>query len=566
MIFGHYALAIEPLKRAELHLPSHKGLMRSLSHVYEELHDFESSLEYTKRLKKSDAEEDEDEFMWLMDTVLREGKCYKELKQFASAASCFQEFLTQRFAFEIGNEHSHAVSSLFTCYIELGENQSIIDMLQRWAHSKGENPEFLQWIKITTLHDNIHDCIILAAKRANAVESVHDIYSRALSELTLEDPNTYLIDWAKRQLRHFEAILMSHGSQQYDDHEKGIILWEKIIEDARSDHSDLGRWTIHRASQLLAQCLLDSATVDDPSLLSTEKMEKYATKLRKLLALDHPSIHLAQEGQKDLRLCSIRLSVLKNDHETALIEAKDRLIRVFDEWPDDPEDKSLQLRFQNLASTLTALDDDENAIAAWQAVKHKASPETVSAPIDKAPTSLDELRSWMKARTDSKAEPTFYISEYHCDACSTAWDKVLADVWTCKHCLCVQLCANCFQKRGDDGFPFLLCKRSHEMLYLPPIDPSRWKDMSPDTITVNNQVIPRSQWLDQLREKYGVTQSQINEWKLLNARRMDASVRIAGYMFRWFKKVKSRSKSSDADLILPNLIAKTSPRFAVRNI
>jgi hypothetical protein len=76
-----------------------------------------------------------------------------------------------------------------------------------------------------------------------------------------------------------------------------------------------------------------------------------------------------RQGYFDPRLCLARLYCLKKDYDSASLQAQARLCSVFDKWPKATDDNSLPLRFSNLAQTLTVLDKDVDAVAAWQAIK-----------------------------------------------------------------------------------------------------------------------------------------------------------------------------------------------------
>ncbi|KAF1358278.1 hypothetical protein EJ07DRAFT_179983 [Lizonia empirigonia] len=232
------------------------------------------------------------------------------------------------------------------------------------------------------------------------------------------------------------------------------------------------------------------------------------------------------------------------------------VIRVFDKWPEDTDDGSLQLRFQNLAQTLTVLDKDVDAVAVWQAVKPQKLqyPVTMDAKASDGqqiagsssgaiqsngtPVAVaDKIPEAASADTSTNPTPKAYISGYTCDGCyETQWEDMLADCWVCKNCLCVQLCPPCYEKLQADNGP-LVCNKDHKMLYLPPFEKSLWQSTAPDMVIVNKQPVPRLQWLNGIRDEYQVQREQIDILKIEKARELKAATCIAKQILRWRRRL-----------------------------
>jgi sulfur carrier protein ThiS len=120
---------------------------------------------------------------------------------------------------------------------------------------------------------------------------------------------------------------------------------------------------------------------------------------------------------------------------------------------------------------------------------------------------------------------------------------MLVDCYVCKHCLDTQLCSGCYKKLQNDKLGPPVCNKDHTMLYLPPFDQGKWQGMSPNIVIVNGQLIPRSQWLNKIRDEYGMQQEQIDMIKLQRVRELKA---VSG-ITRQILRLQMRDKKKRAE-------------------
>lgn len=256
----------------------------------------------------------------------------------------------------------------------------------------------------------------------------------------------------------------------------------------------------------------------------------------------------------DPRLCLIRLRHVSGNPDLALVEAQDRFCSIFDNWPRDEDDGSLQLRFMNLAQTLNVLDKNSDAVAAWQArmPEEQQEPKIPNAEVE----GVDPPESHVRLSESSSATPhssfqelscsvddvpKAYIWDFFCDGgCETRWKNMLIDCYVCKHCLAVHLCSSCFNKLQDGELSSLICNKDHKMLYLPPFDQSKQRIMLSDMVIVDGQPVPRSQWLNKIRDEFGMQQEQIDMIKLQKARELKAASRIAMHVLKLQNRFKKK--------------------------
>ncbi|KAH7393086.1 hypothetical protein BKA66DRAFT_567805 [Pyrenochaeta sp. MPI-SDFR-AT-0127] len=572
----HYKEALVKYKEAEPHLPNNWGLLMGMARTYENLKDYHSALEYIHKMKALrdqliDTDNSYKEIYWEY-VLLNEAECHRHCKEYDLAANCYRNILDQTVEAESypGQVHTTAVSGLFTSWNEAKAYQSIIDLVKEWRDAKEEDRGISHWLGITVFHDDIHGCIITAAKELDVVQEVCGMYTQAIDRMPLskgpadDKQETERINSIKGQLRYFQAAIMFHGSRSENDHDQGLQFWEEIIQTSENTGWS---WLAYNTVNRFARCLLDKAAIGASEPESSKVSESYAKRLEALSRMNIQVIRDSRQGQKDPRLCLARLRLLEGNSELAHEEARGRLRSVFDDWPEDDNDDSLELRFQNLAQTLNVLDDDNNAIAAWQATKPRQTEQSVT---EKEPASdTAQAATTGTTNSDSKpvpaevgdseetkeeaasvdAKPDAYIRGYYCDAnCGTSWGDVLADCWACKHCLCVQLCSGCYEKLQADHLHPLICNKGHKLLYLPPFNQALWASTPPDMVVVGGQTIPRKQWLNQIRDDWGVQQEQIDSFKLETARRLKAASCIAFYMLRWHRKYK-KAKAGESPKI-----------------
>ncbi|KAF2622483.1 hypothetical protein BU25DRAFT_377630 [Macroventuria anomochaeta] len=564
LTFQHYREAIRAFEEAEQHPRTSWGVALGLSRAHEQLKDFHAALQYIQKFKSFNGpsfEIDKEYRLAYWSVLLAEGDCYRQCQDYDPAVKCFRDILDQDVDAELwpGSVHEHALSGLFTTWTEMKSYRSITDFMRSWRNAENKERGLIYWFQKTARVDKIHGCIIVAAKHVEAVEEICSLYQdvidhMAASTSTIDDQGDGLDPYIRGQLQYFQAALRFHGSRSQHNHDRGIQLWEEIIR--RSDDPSSSWWTAYNASRKLAPCLLDKAVTETPAA-SSSPSESYVSKLEALAKLNNTVIRNNRQGQTDPRLCLTRLYRLKGNHQSAFAEAQARLCSVFDKWPEDANDDSLQLRFQNLAQTLTVLDKDIDAVAAWQATSSHQSqkPCTTDAsatdalkpanpnssgvhPVPPLATSVDKAENDPGVFTSVDATPKAYISGYDCDGeCETQWKDMLADCWVCKHCLCVQLCSACYGKLQADDLHPLICNKEHKLLYLPPFDQNMWQSISSDMIIIDKQPVPRLQWLNKIRDEYGVQQEQIDMLKIEKARELKAATCIARHILRWRRKL-----------------------------
>jgi tetratricopeptide (TPR) repeat protein len=575
IVFEHYKEAIVALEKAELKPQTNWGLFFNLAKAHENERNHRTALKYIqdfKSLSNLFLETDDPYKTAYWELLLAEGNCHRQCHDYNLAVKSLQDLLDQDIDKDSGMRwlHLDALSGLFTTWTEAKEYRSIIDFVRSWkdATAQSRGPTYL--LRRAAYEDVFHTSIIVAAKHTGAVEEIISLYQKAIdyklqNSSTVDEQEMDTSAEATEQLQYFQAVLRFHGSGSRHDQHRSLQYWEEIVQ--RSDENPTLYFTARSACCRLAPTLLDKAVAE---LLTAQlsSAENYTNRLEKFANLNTTVVCHLRQGSSDPRLCLARLYCLKKDQVSASMQAQARLCSVFDKWPEVTDDHSLPLRFSNLAQTLTVLDKDVDAVAAWQAIKPygilytsivnadvpvtgeltQPSSEvtnTVGVPLTSDKKSEDDPDASSSITTTTKA----YISGYSCDGyCGTGWKDVLADCWVCKHCLCVQFCSECHRKLLADELHPLICNKNHKMLFLPPFDWKAWRTMPAHMMTVDKHLVPRSEWIERIRKEYNVQQEQIDFIKMEKARELKAASVIAVRWRNRLQKIRARKPSATPTL------------------
>jgi hypothetical protein len=374
--FEHHKEAIVALEKAEQNSQKSWGLYVNLARAHESEKNHRMALKYIQDFKSfgDPSIEAEDGYKdTYYDLLLLEGTCHRECHDHESAVKSFQELLGQVVDEDSGMSWTHirAVAELFTTWSEMKNYQSITNFILNRKDAPAQSHDTTYLLREAAYYEDLHTSIIVAAKYAGVVEKVISVYQEAidykpLDPSTADGPKIDSSAEATESLRYFQAVLRFHGSEHQHDQHRSIQYWEEVVR--RSDEISASYTTAYTASRKLASILLDKA-VAELATASSDSSENYINRLEKLANLNTTLICDLRQGYLDPRLCLARLYHLKKDQASAFVQVRARLCSVFDKWPEVPGDDSSRLRFSNLAQTLTVLDKDIDAVAAWQAIK-----------------------------------------------------------------------------------------------------------------------------------------------------------------------------------------------------
>ncbi|KAI4914274.1 uncharacterized protein J4E92_009688 [Alternaria infectoria] len=563
MVFEHYKEAIVALERVKQQSLTSWGLFFNLAIAHENQKNHRTALGYIqnfKSLSEMFLETDDSYKGAYWDMLKSEGNCYRECHEYDMAVQSYQEILSQNFSEASGMSSLHldALLGLFKTWTDAKSSRFIIDLIRSWKDATAKGRGSTYWLRRASREDALHTCIIVAAKQVGAAEEIIYLYQEAIDHKPLDEPAVEgepgmdISAEATAQLQYFQAVLISYGRGSNNDHHQSIKCWEDIV--LQSDNNPASYMTAWNATRKLASSLLEKAFAETLPALSSSS-EDYIGRLKNLANSNTRIICYLRQGSCDPSICLARLYYVKEDHTSASTQAQARLCSVFDKWPESTDDASLRMRFSSLAATLTVLDKDADAIAAWQAIgpyqpsnamvakadapgTEELTQSTPEGPYtDSVPAENDKKSEDIPAAASSSTTTTkAYVSGYLCDgSCGVEWTDVMADCWACKHCLCVQLCPGCYKKLLDDDLQPLICNKDHKMLYIPPFDWEAWRTIPADMMTVDNKPVHRKDWVDKIRKEYNVQQDEIDFIKIEKARGLKAASVIA---VRWRNRLQ----------------------------
>lgn len=556
---GHYKQAIVAFKEAKSYFQNNWDLIFGLATAFGQLNDPRASLEYIHKFKAlSNQYEKSDkgyrDAHWKV--LFAEGDCYKQLEDLVSAVNIYTSILSKEWGEDPNSNgiRTRAILRLFEIWSQAESFALIIDLVRGWRKADDKGRDYTYWLSKIASSEKIHGHIIVPSKHTGSVDEMCDLYQAAIDYLTSElnaskKPHDMYPLFVGPYLQYFQAALRVHASTSEIDHDRGIRHLENIVRSADGVPGVPGELrTIDQASQILAPLLLDKATADHslPSLSSPSG--SYVSRLEALTET-RPDLSHGYQALFDPRLCLARLYHLKGDCDLASVQAQERLCSVFDKWPGDPFDVSLELRYKSLAPTLTVLDKDADAIAAWQAIRPYATTDSLAIMNDKVNEVEEVFNNEGTTRVPIGRGPKSkaYITMYGCDGrCGTWWIGVLTEIYVCKNCYCVQLCPSCYTKLQDDKLNPMVCNKSHKMLYLPAFDKALWHTLPADMMIVDGKPVARVDWVNKLRDEYQVQQEQIEMIKINKARELKARTCIARYVIRWRRRLYSLRAAKEA--------------------
>ena len=249
-----------------------------------------------------------------------------------------------------------------------------------------------------------------------------------------------------------------------------------------------------------------------------------------------------------------------------------------------------------LAHTFTAINDDENALAAWSLLApYPAQPVTIedegkSVALNDETDADNHSRNENRQATagadvdsdsdndneaDSEDEPSTTTDESDgsdeegenaaeiprdqsqeaapeqvsklsgwlnstCDGCDSPWSYV-DDIYCCRDCLDVQFDKKCYPKLKAGLLNKAVCHPEHELLHIPPFDEAKWRQLvSKDAMEVGGKEIPRLVWLAAIRETWGVTLETLKREE-----EETSAAAIIGEQWKAYQAKKSQQKDVD---------------------
>lgn len=438
------------------------------------------------------------------EILLQEGRCQYEIKDFEAAAKNLSEVVRA----ELASPQSRraVVDQWRSCKPTLCSQalQVLVGIWLETSQWEAITTELLVWLDISVLgtaqiiafHDyceraRFKPTIIEAAWYTGSWKQIHALFRASIEELSdlLDDADAECI----RDLRSSDAKLLLHCSDNSSDHESAVMNLESNMQAAMLRHGMPGSLD----EEELALFLVEKAREERSNDLHAASAGRYTRRLQKLADRERTLL-----GHTFTRVLA-RLRIYEGKVEEARSCLLDVMQLALRAWSGENEFGCLR---DHLARILRTVDDRPNALAC-QAQSWPFNPPK-------------RLQRAVSLRMECNAHHGSVKAE---------------DIYWCQDCYDTRLCPECHQRCMDGKLCPMICRKWHGHIHITPEDVAQQAAAGPGMISVNGEVIPLKQWLDQLRVDWKLDPESIRQREEQKEREAEASQFIGN----WWKKQKA---------------------------
>lgn len=286
-----------------------------------------------------------------------------QLKDFAAAELTYKKLLKEGLTKDTFEAFARKAVLLISLALnEQSKYQETMDLLT--SLEQHTDPEAGNWLSVLLQFyagtDDLHDRIFEAAHNSNQLNAVTEKYRQAVENIHTDKTKIgmYL------HLRYWLAALMwSHQSRE--EKEAALDMWEDIMNIELPEGTDddyMVSWARSLTAPRFARTLLDSAKQAGLTMPLNPAAEAYAMRLEKLT---HGDPDYVRGSWDDVRISLGRLHHLAGDEVRAKSIVRE-IMKTGLQSAAEHTSVSLMSGMYRVAVVLQALDDDDNAIAAWR--------------------------------------------------------------------------------------------------------------------------------------------------------------------------------------------------------
>jgi tetratricopeptide (TPR) repeat protein len=529
------------------------GVLLLKANIHDNLKQFQEAIDSLARFKDLapkllDADVEYTEVYW-NDVIMLEGNCHRSAKNFEAAAACYHSLVRRKKddakAMELSQD---AAATLIEMWETIKDYQAIINLVLAWKEGDIGSRDFGLWFEGLAPRIEFNSCLIAAAKQTDHFHTLNQLYEEILQRLRLAAvKNTSDIG----AIRYSQGLLLYHAHPDSGGREMALDSWEKLLQEDQDERKPT--WILYQTNQTLAQSILDIVYVEKPAVPQTAQ---YIDRLQALIDQESSIRQDQKLSNTDPRLMLARLYKLIGNDERARAVAREKLRDIFDDWEGVTDDTFADsVRCMRLAVALMVIDDDVNALAAWQLWQPRpiqatggtsAKTDTPNEPIE---NSADQDTAKHAASDDDHAcDPPESKKSENCDAVAdndlvgeyslwcTNCDKAFpyaGGQHFCKHCMDCKFCTECYEKLQDGALRPLMCNKDHVFLHVPPFDRQVWEKTPLDMMYVGSEKVLRKAWLDGLRAQWNLVQETINDENEKYKTEVLASRTLAKAIVKW---------------------------------
>jgi hypothetical protein len=441
---------------------------------------------------------------------------YREVKRYEEALEIFDESLKEN----PDGYFLYKEKILLFCSME--NYQRIFGLLQELStqrDAEGISKRSRLW-HLNAFVDPLYQSCLLAAKVTNQIPLLVSILRQAAKD-TLEPSYVPLAG----SLKGFWRVTNTFFADEYawpiakTDEEKSIVVesWERNAHEA-------GVLGITNLRQLIGKHLAQ---------VYVDRMRQFSPEAPEVQSIINKLSDLAFEDSAEQEqwviglntgLLLARYESVQGNEEGAMKVTRGIVKVGLDLLSDEDPDNDWQ-GYSRLAAALMYCGDDENALAAWSLIRpmeyDEKKGETAAARnaehVNGAPTTNgdskgeeDPKSTAVKAEAGENAVggepagPLSYMCDGDCDP-TTSWTYA-NDIYVCKDCLDVMFDEKCLGLLKAGKLTVNVCNPKHEFLHVPKWDLEEAEKRGTDHVRLRGEKVPVSEWLNQLRKKWGFEQ------------------------------------------------------------
>ncbi|KAK4498417.1 hypothetical protein PRZ48_011075 [Zasmidium cellare] len=479
--------ALRLLEKLELETPDNWTFLRFMGETHTDSH---KGLRYLQRFREHEVRllnSDPRYTLSYWDAYYVEGKTYSRLDDLQSATSCWETLVAYHVEEDeyLRTSQANAVTRLFQVWCKQKAHRKVIEMMARWEASKDIARGLRYWLPLVGFP--FHTLVITAAAETGSAQRVFQMYSYATAQPLPEQKLSVL--------RYISGAVLYYASTQTEHQDSAIQIWEELVVSPREF---LTRHSVGwKALRTLCQALSEKATAMEGEI-EKALAARYEQKLESLTqTIGHDGESL-RRANHDIRVVLARVRHLRGDTCTAHTIIQNRLRDTLE------ESTSIGNRSLQIAASLAAIDNDDGALAALQAVP-----------------------------------------KHHRIMCSRGNHAILAEAEDFNmvkssfgHLLCLK-CYRYLEKGELDVFEFgsnptvlrIPCPRLSRAQYGPRVE-----------MVVEGMPMSRETWLDKLRAEWDLRPEQIEAQRRVKAMEFEAATLIVRIVTKWRKAVLKKRR------------------------
>jgi tetratricopeptide (TPR) repeat protein len=281
-------------------------------------------------------------------------------------------------------------------------------------------------------------------------------------------------------MHKLSLLCYEHSNENADRREFAIDQWVRVLQIEETSEGYYLAWVKNSVRTTLARVCYTEAR-RDPSASAP-----YLKRLEQLAAFGVSGDYEAYRSSTYPLELIARYHALQGDEQKAKDALRTHVKRNIDILSDDDPLNDWQ-GYQGLARYFMFAGQDADCLAAWSLI----------APVDDTGTKSDS------SKTEGFHELRGPLSD-SCDGqCGRIWTYA-DDINVCRECDYMEFDTGCLNKLREGTLERQVCGKDHEFLRIPVYDPAHHQKVGEGNVLVGEEIIPVSDWLQGIKERWGI--------------------------------------------------------------